>query len=353
MSARATCRCGWTRTYTSPARARANAARHVCRTADGVRRATRRFRCKRCGLEAVYDNAGAREARNWFNKHSCHKREDAMLRAAMRDAREALIDRTPQPCLHKYANHQHGERATYVLDKCRCLPCVDANRLAENERTRAKAYGRYNKHVPAEFVREHLRELGEYGIGLKRVAKLSGVSTGTLSKIMFGVYAPPEGEFRGCKGEGKRVREPSRRVLRSTAEKIYAVEPIFDNLADSAVIETPIGVPRRVQALIALGWSQSQLAARLGIRHRGNFHLHEHRWTITAGRVRQVHALYDQLSMTLPPETTWHQKSAANRSRGYAAVRGWAPPLAWDDDTIDDPAAEPNLTGDPDLEEAS
>jgi len=73
-----------------------------------VRRATRRHRCARCGYEKTYPNAGAVEARNWFNKHSCQKRESVMLREVMAAIREESIDRTPQPCLHKQANHQHG-----------------------------------------------------------------------------------------------------------------------------------------------------------------------------------------------------------------------------------------------------
>ena len=108
MSARATCRCGWTRTYPSPTAAEFNARRHVCKT--GPRRATRQYRCARCGLSQTYEDATATEARYWFSLHSCRKVEDAMLRAAQREAREALIDRAPKPCLHKQADHQHGSQ---------------------------------------------------------------------------------------------------------------------------------------------------------------------------------------------------------------------------------------------------
>ena len=50
---RVTCTCGWTRTYDTRAKAEFNTRRHVCRPADGVRRATRSYRCARGGLEAV------------------------------------------------------------------------------------------------------------------------------------------------------------------------------------------------------------------------------------------------------------------------------------------------------------
>jgi hypothetical protein len=52
---------------------------------------------------------------------------------------------------------------------------------------------------------------------------------------------------------------------------------------------------------------------------------------VTAGRARQVAALYDDLSMTPPPETNQRERIAASRSRNFARQRGWAPPLAWDD----------------------
>lgn len=303
-----------------------------------VRRGTYSRRCARCGWAGTYDTAS--RANYAKRRHSCTKREQAMLRAALAEARQAAIDRAPKPCLHKIADHQHGTRACYVLDACRCLPCSEANTAAENERTRLKAYGRYNKYVAAEHVRAHLRELADFGIGLKRVARLSGVSTGTLSKIMFGVYAPPEGEFRGCKGKGERVREPSRRVLRSTAEKIYAIEPISANLgAGQADPERTPTARLHLRSLVALGWSQSKLAVRLGmlptnlgpvIGTGGNSRV------LSRGTVDAIERLYGELSMKLPPESNQRERIAASRARNYAKDRGWLPPLALDEDDWSD-----------------
>lgn len=329
-----------------------------------VRRGVFQRRCARCGWEGTYDTAG--RANYAKRRHSCSKREDAMVRAAQREAQEALIDRTPKPCLHKYANHQHGERATYVLDKCRCMPCTEANREKANERYRLKAYGRYNKYVSAEFVRDHLRELGEYGIGLKRVAKLSGVSTGTLSKIMFGVYAPVEGEFRGRCGKGERVREPSRRVLRSTAEKLYAVEAIPANLGPGQADHERTATARlHLRALVALGWSQSKLAKRLdilpsnfgpmiGTSTAGGPNRREGLRVLSRSTVDKIEALYAELSMTLPPETNHRDRIAASRARNYAKAHGWLPPLAIEDvagaevseDYVDEAAVLRRMDGD-------
>lgn len=333
MAARATCGCGWIGgPYATSSRAEAMAAKHVCAKADSVRRATRRHRCARCGHTAVYENAGAAEARYWFGKHSCQKVERRMLAAALAEAREALIDRTPQPCLHKVANHQHGTRACYCLDKCRCIPCSKANSAAENERTRLKAYGRYNKYVPAEFVRDHLTELKNYGIGLKQVSKLSGVSNGSLTKIWYGKYADTGRGAERRHGEGELERGPSRRVLRATAEKIFAVEAVPANLGAARPDHERTPTARlHLRGLVALGWSQSKLASRLGMQP-GNFGR-----TIGGDQpmrrdtVDAIEALYGELSMTLPPEANHRDRIAASRSRNYAKAHGWLPPLALDE----------------------
>ena len=318
-----------------------------------VRRGLYRRRCARCFWEGTYDTAGKA---NWAKrKHSCRKREDAMLRAAEREAREALIDRTPQPCLHKVANHEHGTRAAYVLDRCRCRPCAKANSDAELWRERQKAYGRYHKYVSAEFVRDHLRELGEYGIGLKRVAKLSGVSTGTLSKIVFGVYAPVEGEFKGCKGKGELVRERSRRVLRSTAEKIYAVEAVPANLGVGQPDHERTPTARlHLQALVALGWSQSKLGDRLGIQRSNMTPIVDGERVLNRGTVERIEALYAELSMSIPTPANRFEAGGITRARAHAKARGWLPPLALedvadvelDDDYVDEAAIERRLSGD-------
>jgi transcriptional regulator with XRE-family HTH domain len=308
-----------------------------------VRRATRRHRCARCGFEATYPNAGAVEARYWFNRHSCQKRERLMIREVMAAIREEAIDRTPQPCLHKIAKHEHGQRATYVLDACRCIPCSKANAEAENERERMKAYGRYHKYVDAYPVRLHLAELKEYGIGLKQVGRVSGVSNGSLTKIWYGLYGPAEGPHKGCKGNGDLLRGPARRVLRTTAERIYAVEAVPQNLSVGAPDHERTPQARlHLQALVALGWSMSKLADRLGMlptnlgpvigtSTAGGPNRREGLRVLSRGTVDKIEALFEELSMTLPPRTEYRDKIAYSRALNYAAAAGWLPPLALDD----------------------
>jgi hypothetical protein len=339
VSARATCRCGWAGAYSSRARAAAMAARHVCPKNDGVRRATRRHRCARCGLEAVYENAGAAEARHWFGKHSCRKREDAMLRTAQAELRKALIDRTPKPCLHKIANHQHGTRSCYVLDKCRCTPCSQANAEAETWRERQKAYGRYNKFVPAGPVREHVRSLTDAGMGLKRISKVSSVSHGSLWKLMYG------------KRQSDGSLKPSRRVTREIAEKLYAIDADWGDplpLAGGALLDeaTSAKASRKLQALVALGWSMSELGRRLGHEwSRNAIPIIKAERRLTVATAKKAEALYEQLSMTLPPESTKHERVTAARARNFARRHDWVPPLELEDDSDDNAETTDTVDG--------
>lgn len=300
-----------------------------------VRKTTRHYRCPRCGFEKTYPNAGAAEARYWFSRHSCRKHEEAALRTALHEERLATIDRTPKPCLHKQADHQHGTRACYVLDRCRCEPCSKANTEAETWRTRQKAYGRYHRYVDAYPVRLHVRELMDAGMGLKQIVKVSGVSQGTLWKLVYGK--------RGTDGS----QTPSRRVLRTTAERLYAIDPAWSEqgapLADGAVLsaEASAAVVQKLQALVALGWSISEVGRRLGIKHPANAHpviTGERR--ITVGTAKRAEALFEELSMALPPEQTHRQKISASRARNYARKHGWVPPLALPDLAEDIPSAD-------------
>uniref|UniRef100_UPI003F491853 hypothetical protein n=1 Tax=Pseudonocardia sp. CA-138482 TaxID=3240023 RepID=UPI003F491853 len=92
------------------------------------------------------------------------------------------------------------------------------------------------------------------------------------------------------------------------------------------------GSARRLQALAAIGWPVVALAERLGAHP---VHVRYIRCARTPVRVRTheaILALYRELSEKPGPHS---------RSARHAARRGWAPPIAWDDDTIDDPAAAP------------
>lgn len=95
-----------------------------------------------------------------------------------------------------------------------------------------------------------------------------------------------------------------------------------------------IGSRRRVQALITFGWPKYLIGQELGNRSRGTIDhiLYRAGDTITKDLHDRVVRAFDRLAATPGP---------APKSRAYGRRMGWPPPMAWDDDTIDDPAGKP------------
>lgn len=96
------------------------------------------------------------------------------------------------------------------------------------------------------------------------------------------------------------------------------------------------GTMRRIQALRSLGWSQSQLGERLGVSRTRICHLsHDEVRGVRPETARQVAELYDELWDQVPTGPR------AEAARTNARRNGWVSPLAWDDESIDDPDAKP------------
>lgn len=266
-----------------------------------------------------------------LQQHSCEKQRGRDAAAARGRLRKASIDRTPKPCHHKQTDHQHGTYACYVLDCCRCLPCAQANAAYEQHRVRQQAYGRWNGLIDAQPVRDHVRALQAAGLGLKRIAAKTGVPHGTLWKLIY----------------GKPGYEPSKRVRPDTAARVLALQAVtLDDLGARRPVD-PTGTRRRLQALVALGWSQAKLAGRLGMQPTNFTRVILGPGDVAAATARATKALYDELWDQAPPENAHRDRIAAARSRNRACELGWPSPLAWDDNTIDDPLAGPDLGAGP------
>lgn len=102
----------------------------------------------------------------------------------------------------KYA---HAQRAAYVLDRCRCGDCT----RAASEAGRELAHRIAPAYVGADPARQHIRFLADHGVGLKQIARVSGVSQGCLWKLVY----------------GKTGHQPSKRVRKETLDRILAVMP--------------------------------------------------------------------------------------------------------------------------------
>lgn len=212
----------------------------------------------------------------------------------------------------------HGTVSRYHRG-CHCTDCRGAIAAYARDHVRRRAMARWGAAPPTYVdpapVREHIETLRALGLGTREIARRAHVGRYTVERII-GVATGEHG--------------PSTRIRPETATAILAVRA--DRLADRALIDAT-GSMRRLRALVALGWPQQQLADRIG------WHIAALSY-ITRGRQRFVHqatadliaALYDELS---------GQPGPSERVRALAAKRGWAPPLAWDDDEIDAPTARP------------
>lgn len=109
-----------------------------------------------------------------------------------------------------------------------------------------------------------------------------------------------------------------------------------------------VGIRRRLQALFVAGYTTVALAGELPVS--GHKALHDtlsgtrSKKLVTAGLATAVIALYDRWSM-MPPESAGVPVTSARRCRTIGRNRGYVPAGCWDPDTIDDPDAEPEWTG--------
>lgn len=224
-----------------------------------------------------------------------------------------------------YARYYAGPDAAGNPGRCSCAECLAAVRAWQRRRARMQAYGRWQPYVDAAPVREHVRMLSAYGIGFRTAARVADVPYATITHLMY-----------GCPKQG---RPPTSRIRPETARRLLAVRPSPDHVAPGTRIDAT-GTHRRLRALVAADHALSVLAARL-VMTPANLCTVLRSGRVTASTARAVAALYDELWDEAPDESTSRGARLAASARRMAAEHGWPPPAAWDDDTIDDPAAGP------------
>jgi len=160
---------------------------------------------------------------------------------------------------------------------------------------------------PTSVIRDHLAWLAAAGMTRQAVAADSGISERTLRNVIHGTRPSVNGD---------------------TAALLLAVRP-------RAAVENgrlpALGTVRRLQALVAYGYSVEHIAALSGLSVRHLFDLVAGRRETVTVRVRnKVADVYERHSTTPGP---------SNLARTAGRARGWAVPGAWDD--IDDPNVVP------------
>lgn len=98
------------------------------------------------------------------------------------------------------------------------------------------------------------------------------------------------------------------------------------------------GTRRRLQALMANGWSSDELGARIGYTDGFGIRKLCRNPFVQRSTADRVKRLYDDLADLPGP---------SGRVRRWAAAQGFLVPLWWDEDTIDDPAYVPALEDGP------
>lgn len=179
-------------------------------------------------------------------------------------------------------------------------------------RDRDIASGRWTRqHTDAEPARAHTLALLAAGMSRREICAAAGVGRSRLRVLL-------------------RTENPPAYVWPATAAAFLSV-PIPNHPADVAAdhdLVNAIGTQRRLRALVAFGWPQSHLAARLEMTPANFGTLIHHQDRVTAVRHRAVVALFDRLQM---------QPGPSSRASAYGLRRKWALPFQWDDDTIDQP----------------
>ena len=93
-----------------------------------------------------------------------------------------------------------------------------------------------------------------------------------------------------------------------------------------------LGAARRVQALVALGWTFGDISERMGQSHDYARKIaNQTDTTIRATTARKIDRVFRDMCMTPPPRETGQQRRNSAYALRVAARYGWVPPLAYDD----------------------
>lgn len=201
---------------------------------------------------------------------------------------------------------------------------TDFDRLARaNSRRRQRARreglrnGTWRRREPAQVAIDHIARLRAAGLSVKAIAEAAGLAPSILAP-----YAWPTTHAKARKW-----------ILPATLDAIMTVQSPAQ-APDWAHVSN-VGTRRRIEGLQVMGWPQSAIADRLGVSRQAVSQMKAGP-CVTAENARRIAAIYDDLSMRPGPD---------KKTRTWALRAGCVPPLAWDDDTIDDPHAQPTGAG--------
>lgn len=182
----------------------------------------------------------------------------------------------------------------------------------------------HNPRVPTTHLRDHLRDLTRHGITVATISAVTGVAKTTIININTGRLT--------------RVQAGTAHALQTaTWAACHRAAPHHQSKQPAT------GTTRRLQALAYIGWNTWAIARETGIDN-STIYRHQHGWfpRITATHAKAITDFYDRAWGTPPPAPTHYHRGHITLARKQARDNGWVGPLAWDDDTIDNPHATPH-----------
>jgi transcriptional regulator with XRE-family HTH domain len=229
-------------------------------------------------------------------------------------------------CPADSAEHTHTHDGCWLEHGCRCAQCIHSRKMAtQRRRNRLRAYGQTDQiggdRVDAAPVRAHIERLLTEGIGGERIAEAAGVPRSVILDLRYG---------RRGKRPASQVRVLTT-VLRAHAEPLLALT--VDDI-ERAIVPS-LGTVRRLRALVAIGWTQTEIAERMSMQVTNFTRLIlGYRPRVTAATAEAADELFRAL-WSEPRTGGWN-----DRARQIAASRSWVGPLGWDDiDNDPEPAS--------------
>lgn len=201
---------------------------------------------------------------------------------------------------------------------CRLPQCLDAARASWRDYYQVKK--RYNGRatvVPVDRALAHVNRLRAAGMSGSAITRAAGLGEHTLRDLPH----------------------RTRGILSITEAKILAVRPS----AHDPYLLPALGTTRRLRALGAMGWTLQSIAGHVPLTTKTlSLLMAGAQPYVTRDAAQHIARAYDHLCMRRGP---------SEQSRIVAQRKGWAPPLAWDEGTMDDPNATPDPNAIPDHED--
>lgn len=186
------------------------------------------------------------------------------------------------------------------------LPAVTRGYCETHYRRRLHT-GRYG-YRDATAAREHVRALRRLGWPYIPIAEAAGTSN----------WVPHQLDVGGV-----------RRILGESEKAILSIRLVP---YDSHRGVDGTGTFRRWDALQWMGWPAVEIARRVGVRPYSIPSMRSRGDQVSYRVAHAMAEVYEELS---------HVPGPSEGSATKARRKGWAPPAAWDEDTIDDPTARP------------